>query len=152
VARRQIVTEPEWLSDSECIIIHDVLITELGGLGGFPNPGYLSSAIAAPRQTFNYDGGVDLFDLAAVYIFHIAKAHAFSDGNKRTAYVTGLYFLHQNGIDLMQPEDALELAAAVVAAAEADTLNKPDLASLLRDLASRHKAQTAPAPPQGDNQ
>lgn len=38
-----------------------------------------------------------LADIAAAYAFGIAKAHAFVDGNKRTAFVTALTFLRLNG-------------------------------------------------------
>lgn len=36
-------------------------------------------------------------EIAAVYAFGISKAHAFVDGNKRTAFVTALTFLRLNG-------------------------------------------------------
>jgi death-on-curing protein len=36
-------------------------------------------------------------DLAAAYAFGLVKAHAFVDGNKRTALVTALTFLRLNG-------------------------------------------------------
>ena len=35
--------------------------------------------------------------IAAAYAFGISKAHAFVDGNKRTAFVTALTFLRLNG-------------------------------------------------------
>ena len=38
-----------------------------------------------------------LADIAAAYAFGIAKAHAFMDGNKRTAFVTSITFLRLNG-------------------------------------------------------
>ena len=38
----------------------------------------------------------DLAEIAAAYVFGIAKAHAFVDGNKRTAFVTALTFLRLN--------------------------------------------------------
>lgn len=41
------------------------------------------------------DAGVA--EMAAAYAFGIAKAHAFVDGNKRTAFVTALTFLRLNG-------------------------------------------------------
>ncbi len=39
----------------------------------------------------------DLAAIAAAYAFGIAKAHAFIDGNKRTAFVTAVTFLRLNG-------------------------------------------------------
>lgn len=41
--------------------------------------------------------GTNTFGCAAAYAFSIAKAHAFEDGNKRTAFVTGVTFLRLNG-------------------------------------------------------
>jgi hypothetical protein len=37
----------------------------------------------------------------------------------------------------MKTENATELAAAVVAAAEAEDLNKPDMVALMRQMAAR---------------
>lgn len=45
----------------------------------------------------------DLAAIAAAYAFGIAKAHAFVDGNKRTAFVTALTFLRLNGVSF-RPE------------------------------------------------
>lgn len=42
-------------------------------------------------------GDPDAFDVAAAYAFGIAKAHAFVDGNKRTAFVAAFTFLRLNG-------------------------------------------------------
>ena len=42
-------------------------------------------------------GSPTLADLAAAYAFGVVKAHAFVDGNKRTALVTALTFLRLNG-------------------------------------------------------
>lgn len=36
-------------------------------------------------------------EIAAAYAFGISKAHAFVDGNKRTAFVTALTVLRLNG-------------------------------------------------------
>lgn len=38
-----------------------------------------------------------LAEIASAYAFGISKAHAFVDGNKRTAFVTALTFLRLNG-------------------------------------------------------
>lgn len=42
-------------------------------------------------------GDPSLAEIAAAYAFGIAKAHAFIDGNKRTAFVTAATFLRLNG-------------------------------------------------------
>ena len=44
-----------------------------------------------------------LADIAASYAVGITKAHAFVDGNKRTAFVTALTFLRLNGYAFRPP-------------------------------------------------
>ena len=44
-----------------------------------------------------------LAEIAAAYAFGISKAHAFVDGNKRTAFVTALAFLRLNGYAFRPP-------------------------------------------------
>lgn len=42
-------------------------------------------------------------EIAASYAFGISKAHAFVDGNKRTAFVASLTFLRLNGYAFRPP-------------------------------------------------
>ncbi len=99
-----------------------------------PHPDYLEAALMAPQHNLHYtDGGVDLFDLAAVYLYHMARGHAFVDGNKRTAYLTALTFLDVNGINIILRTNILELAEATVATSEGE-LDKPALAELMRRM------------------
>lgn len=58
--------------------------------------GLLEAGCARPLNRFGY-GETDPAGLAAAYAFSIAKAHAFVDGNKRTAFVTAVTFLRLNG-------------------------------------------------------
>lgn len=133
--------EPIWLDDDDVIDVHKVVI-DIQGRPGFPHPGYLSSAVFAPRQHWHYtNGGGDLFDLAAIYLYHIAKAHAFVDGNKRSAYASALLFLSINEINLILPSNMLELAQATEATA-AGTLQKSDLAGILRRMPHRESPDT----------
>ena len=59
--------------------------------------GLLASALASPRNLYLYDQSAGLFDLATAYAFHIAKNHAFYDGNKRTGLQAAVAFLKVNG-------------------------------------------------------
>ncbi len=61
--------------------------------------GAVLSALARPRNLFAYDDCVAIAQLAAAYIFGIAKNHGFADGNKRTALVVGDVFLMLNGYE-----------------------------------------------------
>lgn len=59
---------------------------------------------------------------AAKALSKIARAQAFSEGDKRTALLVGLWILDRNGIDERQfiPEDDRELGALLVRAARGE--------------------------------
>jgi death-on-curing protein len=82
--------------------IHEAALSQHGGLQGLREQALLHSAIAAPQATF---GGqsvyADLIEVAAAYLFYIARNHAFLDGNKRTAMVSTIVFLRINGIETL---------------------------------------------------
>lgn len=42
-------------------------------------------------------------EITAAYVFGVAKAHAFVDGNKRMAFVTAFTFLRLNGYSFRPP-------------------------------------------------
>jgi prophage maintenance system killer protein len=43
--------------------------------------------------------------LAGALCFYLTKAHAFLDGNKRTATLSAVLFMNSNGWDLIYPEN-----------------------------------------------
>lgn len=127
-------SEPQWIEFEQVVALHDAILRHFGGGDGFPHPHYLDSALHAPKQHHHYSGGgCDLFDLAAVYLFHIAKAHAFTDGNKRTAYLTAIFFLWGNGVDVNMDRNRLVLAKATEQAAKGE-LDKAALAEIMRRM------------------
>src|SRR5713226_575938 len=60
--------------------------------------GLLESALARPRNAFAY-GEEDMVILAVILMAGIARAHAFEQGNKRTAFAAMRLFLRINGYD-----------------------------------------------------
>ena len=113
------MTEPRFLSWDDALLIHEDSLLAYGGRIGFPSPGYLESALDAPRNLFHYeahdqDERAGTAQLAAAYWTHIALAHAFADGNKRVALSAAVLFLYTNGYDLTLDEDeAYDLGIAV---------------------------------------
>jgi death-on-curing protein len=83
----------------------------------------------AVQNHFNYTGG-DIFDLAAVLLWHLASDHPFADGNKRTALASAMVFLAINGIDLAQNDDLFE--ALTLSAAKGE-VKKEQVAQSLRN-------------------
>jgi death on curing protein len=88
-----------FLNKSEIISIQERAIDEFGGLHGIRDEGSLESAIIAVENRHHYKN-VDLIACAATYAYHIVKAHAFIDGNKRTAATSTETFLIINGASL----------------------------------------------------
>ena len=77
-------------------IIHDRQIARHGGASGLRDEGLLQGALQRPGNKLQYENA-NTFECGAAYAFGIAKAHAFVDGNKRTAFVTSVTFLRLNG-------------------------------------------------------
>ena len=90
------MTGPVWVPLSAVIAIHDRQIARHGGAAGIRDRSLLETGCARPLNQAAY-GTPSLPELAAAYAYGIAKAHAFVDGNKRTAFVTALTFLRLNG-------------------------------------------------------
>ena len=88
--------EPIWVPAQAVHIIHDRQIARHGGASGLRDGGLLQGALQRPINKWQYEN-TDTFGCAAAYAFGIAKAHAFVDGNKRTAFVTSITFLRLNG-------------------------------------------------------
>jgi death-on-curing protein len=88
--------EPIWVPNRAVFIIHDRQIARHGGASGLRDEGLLQGALQRPINKWQYEN-IDTFGCAAAYAFGIAKAHAFVDGNKRTAFVTSVTFLRLNG-------------------------------------------------------
>lgn len=66
----------------------------------------LEGALARAQQAA-YFGQAILVEQAAYVVEGIALAHAFLDGNKRTAWIAGRVFLHLNGVRFhLLPTDA----------------------------------------------
>lgn len=85
-----------WVPFPAVTVFHDRQIARHGGASGMRDIGLLEAACDRPKNLVAY-GDPTLAELAAAYAFGIAKAHAFVDGNKRTAFVTALTFLRLNG-------------------------------------------------------
>ncbi|WP_413741077.1 type II toxin-antitoxin system death-on-curing family toxin [Sodalis sp. RH15] len=67
---------------------------------GLPDINKLAGALNRVETLHYYENCDDVFKLAAMYLIGIAKAHAFNDANKRTAFQATSVFLLMNGIEL----------------------------------------------------
>jgi death-on-curing protein len=125
------VNDPEFLTLDEVLGIHADQIRRYGGTAGLRDLELLQSALAMPQTTFDDEflHGT-LFEMAAAYLFHLARNHPFVDGNKRTALMCALVFLGLNGYRLDADPDAVYPLVDGVASGDVD---KAEVAVFLRE-------------------
>lgn len=82
--------------------LHDeIVLKESEGKAGLPHPEAIHSAIGRPMRYMHYEKqDCTIHTVCAVLIDSIARNHAFTDGNKRTALITMLYTYIINGVKL----------------------------------------------------
>ncbi len=116
------------VAPNEVIETHDAVLKRYGGCYGCPDPDRINALIARVRNYEYYEGMTDVFALAAMYWVAIAKGHAFTDGNKRTAVAISLLFLTRNGVHPYYRPDFEEIAIKVAS----DEMTAIQLATFLR--------------------
>ena len=80
--------------------------------------GLPESALARPRNFFGFGfGAEDIVILAVSLMAGIARAHAFTQGNKRTCFIAMVQFLKVNGYHLAI-EDSRPWADEIIALVE----------------------------------
>ncbi|RWA70997.1 MAG: type II toxin-antitoxin system death-on-curing family toxin [Mesorhizobium sp.] len=99
--------------------MHAEQLRRHGGAQGLRDENALESALARAENKANY-GDPAIGDLAAAYIFGIARNQAFVDGNKRTAMVAAGAFLFINGYGLTADNGTIYEFVMGVAAGEID--------------------------------
>jgi death-on-curing protein len=128
--------EPVWVNPAAVTRFHDDSLMQFGGLPGIRDTGAIESALARPRNLLAY-GEPDLCDLAAAYTAGLCQNHGFTDGNKRTAFLTGFVFLADNGYTILAEQ--AEVVAAMLSLAD-HTLDETGYAVWLRE----HTTNAAP--------
>jgi death-on-curing protein len=118
----------EFLSVEHVVRIHDSQLRLFGGLPGIIDRSVLGSAVAAAQNLASYSEP-DVFDVAASYLYHIARDHPFRKGNKRTAVGAAMAFLRHNKMRIRLDPDAVRDLVYRVAAGEA---SRDEAAAFLR--------------------
>jgi death-on-curing protein len=74
---------PKFLTYKQILRLHELQIEEFGGHPGVKEEGLVKSAIAQPFAGTG-DGYFhkDMFEMAAAYLFHLVRNHAFHEGTK----------------------------------------------------------------------
>lgn len=121
-----------WVPLAALHVIHDRQISRHGGASGTRDPALLEMGCTRPMNLVAY-GDPDVFEVAAAYAYGIAKAHAFVDGNKRTAFVAAFTFLRLNGV-FVRPDTASGVRK--MEDLVSDKVSEAEFATWLRNLSS----------------
>lgn len=121
---------PLFLDLEQVMRLHASMIERYGGTEGTRDVGLLQSAVAMPQMAY---GGeylhVDVFEMAAAYLYHLVQNHPFLEGNKRTGAATAIVFLAMNGVQIEADEDGLVELTLSVACGQS---GKPEIAEFFR--------------------
>ncbi|GGR09598.1 type II toxin-antitoxin system death-on-curing family toxin [Deinococcus ruber] len=91
----------------EVLEVHEHLLELFGGRPGVRDLAGLESTLEQPlQQMFGQRRFEQPAQQAGAYLFFVAQAHAFIDGNKRTALALCLNWMRYHGLE-MTDEDAL---------------------------------------------
>lgn len=108
-----------WLKREVVDTFHAEQLLEHGGLAGIKDENALEAALARPINKAAY-GEPTIYELAAAYLFGLAKNHPYSDGNKRTAFVAAYVFLRLHGWRVEATQGEIIEFVLAVAAGEID--------------------------------
>ena len=134
MARRS--REPRWLSRTIVDAIHADQVRQHGGLAGIRDDNLLESALARPRQKWDYDAATDVGFLAAACAFGFVRNHPYSDGNKRIGFMTRVTVLGINGHVLDTTDE--DVVATMLALADG-RLTETQLANWVRTHLRRRR-------------
>ena len=98
-----------YLTLSEILELHELLLLQSGGSEGIRDLGTLESEVAQPLMTF---GDVELYpsvsEKAATLAFSLIQNHPFVDGNKRIGHAAMEVMLVLNGFEIQASVDEQE--------------------------------------------
>jgi death-on-curing protein len=121
--------EPKWLTADAVIAINAFEVAATGEPFAVLDRGKLDGALTRPLNLFLYDGENDILTLAVSLLMAIAKAHAFAQGNERTAFFSMGAFLRANGYDIGIPDRTA--FGVIVTAAVTGEMAPQDLEAVL---------------------
>lgn len=128
------MTGISYLSVADVIAIHEVAMRESEqSPAPLVREEALQSAVHHPRNLAWYSGA-GLAEQVVEFLMHVAMAHAFVDGNKRTAVRSAEVFLELNGVSIPDAETYLRFADNLVEWIAASPEDRPRIQEVLITL------------------
>lgn len=103
------MSEPRWIETDQVVALNRSILTGSTERHFLRDRGSLESAVARPRNYFSYTGDASVAMLAAELIYGVGRAHAFEQGNKRTAWAAGRMLAHLNGFVITVAPDRSQI-------------------------------------------
>lgn len=110
------MSEPLWIAIEDVIAINRRLLLGTSENHFLRDRSALEGALHRPRFQAEYRQISSVAWLASCIIQSIGKAHAFEQGNKRTAWLSGRYFIAINGYRLLLDAEQQERLKHVIEA------------------------------------
>jgi len=120
----------KFLNTQDVLILYKKVMSRYGGSYGIRDINLLDSAISQAKMLYQYED-CDIFQIAAVYFYHIIKNHPFVDGNKRTGLLATITFLEINNIKVNCDFDSLYQMTISVADS---TCTKEEIAKFFSEI------------------
>lgn len=114
----------------QILAIHEMVLEVGGGVEGIIDVGMILSSLEKPYIKINgkyvYK---NIWEKAAALLFSLIKNHAFTDGNKRTAYTATVLFLENSNYEFkLDRSEVVDLIPKIAK----DRVNKQKVASILK--------------------
>jgi death-on-curing protein len=124
-----------FLDLEDVLAIHADQISRYGGNCSVRDMGLVESAIAVAQASFaGQFAHVNIYEMAAAYLYHLVMNHPFVDGNKRTGTVCAIAFLKLNGINVKMNNEKLSDFVIEIAKGQK---NKTEITKFLKQNSHR---------------
>jgi death-on-curing protein len=95
-------------------IIHKLVVERFGITSGIINKGLLDAIVKRPETEISGEKPfTNIYSKSASLLESIIRWHPFADGNKRTALLTVIYYMQQNGYGIALPLSAVRLTVKI---------------------------------------
>lgn len=85
---------------NDIVVFHREILKRYGGCPGHDETARLESVLGRVQSHIEYGQITDILEIASLYCVSLARGHAFTDANKRTAVGVMILFLKRNGVNV----------------------------------------------------
>lgn len=85
---------------NDIVVFHREILKRYGGCSGHEVTARLESVLGRIQNHIEYGQISDILEIASLYCISLARGHAFTDANKRTAVGVMILFLKRNGVNI----------------------------------------------------